>query len=371
MKNLFTSAFFGFVGCISSYTNTALALEEMATLQEPAPSYWDHPFRLLGNLGGGFTAVESKEYLNNPEGSQLNVGILFSWVSSRWVGDFGFGYLRTDLRAALANSTKIDFATNAPYIELSGRVRMGQRWQLGPVADFIFGAPNVYLPGETGNHSLTLLGLLAAYEMPAGDGALRFYFKAATNPDIHRQQVYTFSGGIQVGWPFGGSATLANEEVNDASFMDLANLDEMEPTSAPPSLPLKIVLSDSSPRFDSNSSDLNSRSKKVFSEISKILAAEDTEWEGLQIIGHADQRGSLSYNQKLSEERAEAVKGALVASGVNPEKLAIQGHSYRQPLDEAQTEEAYSKNRRVELVFDQVKNPEKLRSEIEKAIGSH
>lgn len=66
----------------------------------------------------------------------------------------------------------------------------------------------------------------------------------------------------------------------------------------------------------------------------------------LRVEGHTDARGSDAYNQKLSEERAEAVKSLLVEGGLAPEDIAVQGFGRTQPLligDDAE-------NRRVAII---------------------
>jgi peptidoglycan-associated lipoprotein len=69
----------------------------------------------------------------------------------------------------------------------------------------------------------------------------------------------------------------------------------------------------------------------------------------IRINGHADDRGVESYNQFLSDLRAEHVRRYLVRAGVSAEKLDAIGLSESQPLDPARTEDARAKNRRVEI----------------------
>ncbi|MDF1518306.1 MAG: OmpA family protein, partial [Lutibacter sp.] len=44
-----------------------------------------------------------------------------------------------------------------------------------------------------------------------------------------------------------------------------------------------------------------------------------------ELIGYADELGSTSYNQKLSEKRANKVQELLVASGINASRLTVRG----------------------------------------------
>ncbi len=73
----------------------------------------------------------------------------------------------------------------------------------------------------------------------------------------------------------------------------------------------------------------------------------------LQVNGHTDRQpikgGRFATNWELSAARAITVVKLLIADGVPPEHLAATGFSDYQPLDSADTPEAYAKNRRIEL----------------------
>lgn len=67
------------------------------------------------------------------------------------------------------------------------------------------------------------------------------------------------------------------------------------------------------------------------------------------IVGHASVEGSAAYNQKLSVDRANAVKIYLVNSGVNPNNLITIGRGATEPIASNDTESGRSQNRRVEI----------------------
>jgi OmpA family/PEGA domain len=60
----------------------------------------------------------------------------------------------------------------------------------------------------------------------------------------------------------------------------------------------------------------------------------DNDHASLMIIGHADLRGSKKYNLKLSERRAELVKGYLVSQGISANKIQIRAVGKQQELSE-------------------------------------
>jgi outer membrane protein OmpA-like peptidoglycan-associated protein len=69
----------------------------------------------------------------------------------------------------------------------------------------------------------------------------------------------------------------------------------------------------------------------------------------IEIAGHTDSTGSTELNQALSQQRAEAVRAALIAEGVDPHRLRAVGYGESRPIDDNETEEGRARNRRVEL----------------------
>jgi peptidoglycan-associated lipoprotein len=69
----------------------------------------------------------------------------------------------------------------------------------------------------------------------------------------------------------------------------------------------------------------------------------------VQIEGHCDERGSIEYNLALGERRSQAVKNYLVQSGVDGARLSTISYGEEKPAVEGHSEEAWSRNRRVEF----------------------
>jgi chemotaxis protein MotB len=73
----------------------------------------------------------------------------------------------------------------------------------------------------------------------------------------------------------------------------------------------------------------------------------------MRVDGHTDRQpikgGPFASNWELSSARAITVVKLLIADGVAPEHLAATGFADYQPLDAADTPDAYAKNRRIEL----------------------
>lgn len=70
----------------------------------------------------------------------------------------------------------------------------------------------------------------------------------------------------------------------------------------------------------------------------------------VQLEGHADERGTREYNVGLGERRANAVESALVARGVSRSQLSLLSYGEERPADPGHGEDAWAKNRRVQII---------------------
>jgi len=71
----------------------------------------------------------------------------------------------------------------------------------------------------------------------------------------------------------------------------------------------------------------------------------------IELQGHTDSKGSVSYNQNLSEERAGTVSGYLVAKGITSDRLTIKGFGETVPKYDNSTDEGRKQNRRAEFLI--------------------
>ena len=100
--------------------------------------------------------------------------------------------------------------------------------------------------------------------------------------------------------------------------------------------------------FDTDKATLRPDAAPVIGEIVKLLQADPS--LALSIDGHTDSTGTAERNRELSKQRAEAVRNALVALGIDAARLGAQGFGADKPLADNGDEAGRAKNRRVELV---------------------
>jgi len=101
-------------------------------------------------------------------------------------------------------------------------------------------------------------------------------------------------------------------------------------------------------RFALDSADIQPESTPILTEIVTMLQTDAA--LQLSIEGHTDATGSAEHNQRLSEQRAAAVKAHLVGQGIAAERLTTAGFGPNQPVADNDSELGRARNRRVELV---------------------
>lgn len=99
--------------------------------------------------------------------------------------------------------------------------------------------------------------------------------------------------------------------------------------------------------FAVNSADLTTADKQILERIA--LALKDWDQVEVEIAGHTDSTGSATYNEDLSQRRADSVRDFLVEEGIDSDRLETKGYGEEAPIADNDTAEGRAKNRRVEL----------------------
>ena len=119
------------------------------------------------------------------------------------------------------------------------------------------------------------------------------------------------------------------------------------PAPPPPAKPQPIVTLHG-PQFDFNKATLKPEGKRLVDEAVKVM--KDKPDLHVSVEGHTDSIGSVPYNQKLSERRANAVRDYLVSQGIDASRIATRGFGKSKPIASNDTAEGRAENRRVEIL---------------------
>lgn len=110
-----------------------------------------------------------------------------------------------------------------------------------------------------------------------------------------------------------------------------------------------VVIMPSSSLFDTNSAQLHPGAQNNMREVADIL--QRYPHSDVIIAGHTDSTGETAYNQRLSQERSEAVRAFLLAQGVDPNRINTRGYGETMPIASNDTAAGRQQNRRVELTI--------------------
>lgn len=102
-------------------------------------------------------------------------------------------------------------------------------------------------------------------------------------------------------------------------------------------------------RFQENGIDFNSFDVELLEGYVDYLKASPS--SVVLIAGHTDSSGSVGFNLRLSEFRAEVVKSYLIGKGISPSQTRVEGFGPISPVAGNDTEEGRRLNRRVEVSF--------------------
>lgn len=101
--------------------------------------------------------------------------------------------------------------------------------------------------------------------------------------------------------------------------------------------------------FDTGKATIQERSHALLDDVAQVLRSHP-EVAKVVVEGHTDNTGARAFNQKLSQDRALAVRAYLVGKGIEPERLEAKGYGQTRPVADNKTAAGREQNRRVEFV---------------------
>lgn len=125
------------------------------------------------------------------------------------------------------------------------------------------------------------------------------------------------------------------------------------------------VTFDSGLLFDFDSAELRTEARTNLTEFSESM--QQFEETNILIVGHTDAKGARSYNEQLSEDRAESAAAHLIERGIAPSRLTTMGKGETEPVVSNDTEAGRQQNRRVEVaIFASEAYRQEVQQEVER-----
>ncbi len=99
--------------------------------------------------------------------------------------------------------------------------------------------------------------------------------------------------------------------------------------------------------FATARSDINPSFAGTLSQLAQTLSTYNT--QTISVRGYTDNVGAASYNQQLSQDRANSVANYLIRQGVPASRVQASGYGMSNPIADNSSEQGRSQNRRVEI----------------------
>lgn len=100
--------------------------------------------------------------------------------------------------------------------------------------------------------------------------------------------------------------------------------------------------------FDFDIAEFKSEDRDTLTYHARDLAGNPN--KRVRLEGHADERGTREYNLALGERRANGILNYLIVNGASRSQIEVVSYGEERPAQSGQSESAYSRNRRVEIV---------------------
>jgi outer membrane protein OmpA-like peptidoglycan-associated protein len=368
---------------VTSWPSTAARAQEESYLRqrEPAPS---DAFELKAASGytQGFGSLAPGRDVNKVAGAGLGVGAELDYRMTReWsLGVEGQyqGY------TGVNNSSAWGFNANIGPTYHMAPVYRGDPWvRLGTGYRGVWEKGAAGVPGaDISRHGFELVTAKLGYDVRVsqdvaiapvlGADLTMFVWETASGAatkSMSTAQVATFIyAGLQGRFDFGGTrsdGTVPPPPIEVAVVAPPLPVAPPPPPAAPPPVEETQQVSPSiavsedvknqcalelnqTPKFEFDKADLKAQDEEVLKKIAECFTTGPMKEARLRLVGRADPRGSIEYNDSLGERRAENVGKFLKEGGVDATRIKSESRGKRDAR--GTDEDTWSKDRRVDIM---------------------
>ncbi len=147
-----------------------------------------------------------------------------------------------------------------------------------------------------------------------------------------------------------GPGTSLTDDANKPSSTDVSSTGISDPNLRKDWPRDHEIFKSDTVHFDFDSSVIKSEDKSKVAAVADYIKGHPA--DAVEIEGHCDARGTEEYNRSLGERRALALREELIRLGIDPSRVDTVSYGEDRPVDPAQNEAAYQKNRRGEFVLE-------------------
>lgn len=306
----------------------------------------DQGYRVHAGVGMGFGLLNDSTFVSTPTGSQFLGSLSLGRRTGRWEWDTSLGWGFSRRTGIDTEGFAVGIQIRSARADFNARYRLSDGWAIGPVAALHFGTDTRYTQLLGDSKATPYIGSRTTIDLPASGGfSMQVWGEALTEMSWPPRDAFTGMVGVRIGMP-----------------VSFDRSDSISVRQAAPEREVRVVLDGSKVFFATDSTEIKPAFKKQLRALSQYLNEAPDEWTSMEIEGHADIRGTLPYNVKLSQRRAEAVRRALASAGMSKERLFAAGYGPTRPVDLGTGSQPWARNRRVELIIRDVAQPDLLKS---------
>lgn len=328
------------------------------------------------DLGAAHVNPSDKELESSKTGYHLGGKALLTLFTNEILLDLGGGFLFNQVSGAkdieelpdrsrneVENSS---ITTKSAFVEFSPRLRLGDSFQIGPVGQAYLGTDSSFALAGPEERNAVLAGISLMWS-GGRDVHWRAGIQGFTDINLFEREVYIGLLNLQIGIPIIKQKTIVRDR-RVLSVKDNIRRQQVERKVEKIIVKenVRFLFEEQIINFEFDKAVLSRRSDFFTAELARFLVANPDIYETITVEGHTDTRGSHEYNMKLSDERAASVRLALQRNGVPSHRIRSQGFGFTKQIDPNSTDLAHARNRRVEMAFGGVRDPNRLREAIDR-----
>ncbi len=323
---------------------------------------------LFFGLGIGYASLSTVPLPEKTKsGFDFNLYAELALYSENWVFDFGGGWFYNNIVSDDSLGVVTRVITRGGFVEVVPRYRLSEDWSLGPVVRGIFSSDTTFSESQANKTGSNILaGARVVYEFPTSNFLLRFGGQALTDLTVSNRQIWIFQVLAQIGFPLGSEKKYEPRPLPTPTPMPVVTqpLAVAGPARIIDDKTIAVNMDERLILFSTARAGIRSPYRERLLEFTRVLASDSDAWGNVRVEGHSDVRGRHAYNVKLSFERASSVAQFMIENGLPNGRVNTKGFGPDQPIDPANNQIAWAKNRRVEIIIGGVKDVKALAEQI-------